>query len=165
MITIFIILSWISYGIISSAKGIYDGYLWHYWLESWFKKILNSNTSLKGMQNEGKYLHKIGSYLTALPLLIILLGALALNFSILKLLFLGISLSTVNPLFHLGYMFHTRNKLNNKTYTDSFKSTHTISDGNTDKFKKLTVKLFNTYKKRVIFAIISIITLLLSIFI
>ena len=78
-------------------------------------------------------------------------------------LFLAISLSTVNPLFHLGAMFYTRHKLNKLTYSESYKSESLISDGNTDKYKKLTNKLFNTYKKRIIFAIISILALILTI--
>jgi hypothetical protein len=59
-------------------------------------------------------------------------------------------------------MFKTRNKLNPKTYTEGFKSTDIISDGNTDKNKKLTNKLFSTYKKRINFAIISVIFLILA---
>ena len=48
-------------------------------------------------------------------------------------------------------------------YKKGFKSTDLITDGNTDKNKKLTNKLFNTYTKRVIFAIISIVFLIITI--
>jgi hypothetical protein len=159
---ILIILSWILYITVSSIKGILDGYIWHYWLESWFKKILKFPNALKDMQKEGALIHKIG-VLPLLGLLLFILIIATFNIRPLSILFLGISLSTVNPLFHLGAMFYTRNKLNKLVYPKSYKSESLISDGNTDKFKKITHKLFNTYKKRVIFAIISIIFLTLTI--
>jgi len=157
-----IVLSWILFLIVSTIKGIIDGYIWHYWVESWMKKILKYPNALKEMQIEGKLIHKI----SVIPLLTIFLFVLliaAFDIKPLAILFLGISLSTVNPMFHLGAMFYTRNKLNKQVYTNSYKSESIISDGNTDKFRKLTNKLFNTYKKRVIFAIISIIFLTLTI--
>jgi len=162
METVFILTSYILFIILSLIKGHVDGYIWNYWLESWFKKILKYPEALKEMQKEGKYLHKI----TVIPLFSVLLFILLIatfNIKPLAILFLGISLSTINPLFHLGAMFYTRNKLNKKTYTQSYKSESLISDGNTDKNKKLTNKLFNTYKKRVIFAIISLAFLILTI--
>jgi len=162
MIQIAIVLSWIIYILISISKGIIDGYIWHYWLESWFKRITKEPNSVRKMQLEGKYIHFIGSILVASPIVLIL-GALAFQIPVLAILFLGISLSSINPLFHLGYIFVTRNNLNPKTYIDRFKSTSLISDGNTDKFKNITGKLFNTYKKRVIFAIISVLFLILTI--
>jgi len=157
-----IVISWIVYIIISISKGIIDGYIWHYWLESWFKRIIKEPKSIIKMQLEGKYIHFISNILVTGPLVLIL-GGLALKIPVLAILFLGISLSTINPLFHLGYIFITRNNLNPKTYIDKFKSTSLISDGNTDRFKNITNKLFNTYKKRVIFAIISILFLILTI--
>lgn len=159
---VIIIISWILYIIISATKGILDAYIWHYWLESWFKKIMKYPNALKDMQIEGKYIHMIGSIIVASPLLLILVTSL-LGLKPLAVLFLGISLSSINPLFHLGYMFKTRNKLSPQVYPKGFKDISVISDGNTDKYKKLTNKLFNTYKKRVIFAIISIIFLTLTI--
>jgi hypothetical protein len=159
---VIITLSWILYIIISAIKGILDAYIWHYWLESWFKKIMKYPNALKDMQIEGKYIHMIGSIIVASPLLLILVTSL-FGIRPVAVLFLGISLSSINPLFHLGYMFKTRNKLSPKVYTEGFKDTSVISDGNTDKFKKITNKLFNTYKKRVIFAIISILFLILTI--
>lgn len=162
METVLILTSYILFVLLSLIKGKVDGYLYNYWLESWFKKILKYTEALKEMQKEGKYLHKI----TVIPLFLVLLFTLLIAaFSIkpLAVLFLGISLSTVNPLFHLGAYFYTRNKLNKLIYTESYKSKDVISDGNTDKNKKLTNKLFNTYKKRIIFAIISLAFLTLTI--
>lgn len=159
---VLILISYILFVLLSLIKGKVDGYLYNYWLESWFKKILKYTESLKDMQKEGKYLHKI----TVMPLFAVLLFIILIAaFSIkpIAVLFLGISLSTINPLFHLGAYFYTRNKLNKLTYKESYKSTDAISDGNTDKNKKLTNKLFNTYKKRVIFAIVSIVFLILTI--
>lgn len=161
-IILIVLLSWIAYSTLSAIKGVLDGYIWHYWLESWFKKIMKYPNALKDMQKEGKYIHLIGSIFITSPLILILITTL-LGLKPLSVLFLGISLSTINPLFHLGYMFKTRNKLNPLTYPKGFKDTSIISDGNTDKNKKLTNKLFNTYKKRVVFAIISIIFLILTI--
>jgi hypothetical protein len=158
---ILIILSWIAYIILSASKGILDAYIWHYWLESWFKKILKENKALELMQKDGKYIHMVGAITIASPFILIVIAAL-FGINPIATLFLGISLSTINPLFHLGYMFKTRNKLNPKTYTEGFKSTDIISDGNTDKNKKLTNKLFSTYKKRINFAIISVIFLILA---
>jgi hypothetical protein len=159
---IIILLSWIVYAILSGVKGKFDGYLWHYWLENWFKKVTKYPNALIDMQKEGKYLHFIGAILITSPLILILLANL-LTIKPLAVLFLGISLSSINPLFHLGYMFKTRNQLNKLSYPKGFKDTSIISDGNTDKNKKLTNKLFNTYKKRIIFAIISLTFLTLTI--
>lgn len=160
---ILIILSWILYGpIVATIKGILEGYIWHYWLESWFKKILKFPDALKDMQKEGALIHKI-SMIPLLGLLVFILILATFDIRPLAILFLGISLSTVNPLFHLGAMFYTRNKLSPKVYPKGFKDTSVISDGNTDKHKKLTNKLFNTYKKRIIFAVISVIFLILTI--
>lgn len=162
METAFILISYILFASLSLIKGNIDGYLYNYWLESWFKKILKYTEALKNMQKEGKYLHKI----TVIPLFLVFLFILLIAAFIIKplaVLFLGISISTVNPLFHLGAYFYTRNKLNKLTYKESYKSIDVISDGNTDKNKKLTNKLFNTYKKRVIFAVISLTFLTLTI--
>jgi len=159
---VIILLCWIAYVILSGIKGKLDGYLWHYWLESWFKKITKYPDALKDMQKEGKYIHLIGSIFITSPLILLLITSL-LDIRPIAVLFLGISLSTINPLFHLGCMFKTRNKLNKLTYPKGFKDTSVISDGNTDKYKKLTNKLFNTYKKRIVFAVISVIFLILTI--
>ena len=160
---ILILLSWILYGpIVSTIKGLLDGYIWNYWLESWFKKILKYPNALEDMEKEGKLIHKI-SVIPLISILSFILIMAIFNMSLIAVLFLGISLSTINPLFHLGAMFYKRNQLNKLVYTNSYKSDSIISDGNTDKNKKLTNKLFSTYKKRVIFAVISILSLILTI--
>lgn len=159
---VLILTSYILFALLSLIKGHIDGYIYNYWLESWFKKILKYTEALKDMQKEGKYLHKI----TVIPLYSLLIFILLIATFVIKplaVLFLAISLSTINPLFHLGAYFYTRNKLNKLTYKESYKSIDIISDGNTDKNKKLTNKLFNTYKKRIIFAVISLVFLILTI--
>jgi len=155
---VFILTSFLLVSILSLFKGKIEGYLYYYWLKYW----LGKKDSLEKMNKEGKLLHKI----TIIPLLATLIFILLIacfKINPLAVLFLGISLSTISPLFHLGAYFYTRNKLNKDTYKQTYKSTDLISDGNTEKNKKLTNKLFDTYKKRVIFAIISIISLTLTI--
>jgi len=162
METAFILISWLLFASISLFKGRVDGYIWYYWLKYWLTQVLKDDKALIKMKEEGKLIHKI----TVLPLLFtfifIILTALS-NMPWAAVLFLGISLSTINPIFHLGAYFTTRNKLDKNVYKNTYKETDVASDGNTDKNKKLTNKLFNTYKKRVIFAIISILTLILTI--
>lgn len=159
---VLILTSYILFSLISLIKGKVDGYIWYYWLKYWLGQVLKDNLALDKMKKEGALIHKI----TLIPLLavgIFILLTVGFHINPLSLLFLAISLSTINPLFHLGAYFYTRNKLDKFTYKESYKSTDVISDGNTDKNKKLTNKLFNTYNKRVIFAIISVIFLILTI--